>query len=292
MIDNISQIRSFNRVVTQRIGALNNCYMGRDRPLAESRLLFEIGVDGITVRDLRARLGLDSGFVSRMLRSLEEKDLVTTTRAKDDARVRFARLTRSGKTELRQLNKLSDQLAASILEPLNARQRDKLLAAMAEVERLLLASAVSFQIEKPSSRDAQWCLNEYFEEINDRFDEGFDPDLSIVASKEFTPPGGYLLIARLFGELIGCGGLLVQDESVGLIKRMWIDRHARGLGLGRKMLDELERQARECNLKIIQLETNRTLKEAQGLYRSSGYTEVDSFNDEIYADHWFQKRLD
>ena len=79
---------------------------------------------------------------------------------------------------------------------------------------------------------------------------------------------------------------------MGLIKRMWIDRHARGLGLGRKMLDELERQARECNLKIIQLETNRTLKEAQALYRSSGYTEVDSFNDEIYADHWFQKRLD
>ncbi len=292
MIDNISQIRSFNRVVTQRIGALNSRYMGRERPLAESRLLFEISVDGITVRDLRARLGLDSGFVSRMLRSLEEKDLVTTTQAKDDARVRFARLTRSGKAELKQLNKLSDQLAESLLAPLNRRQRDELLAAMANVERLLLASAVSFDVEKPSSRDAQWCLDQYFAEINERFEEGFDPELSIVALDEFTPPGGYLLIGRLFGELIGCGGLLVQDDSVGLIKRMWVARHIRGLGVGRRLLVELEDKARACKVKIIQLETNRSLKEAQALYRSSGYTEVDSFNDEIYADHWFQKRLD
>ena len=292
MGDNISQVRSFNRVVTQRIGALNNRYMGRDRPLAESRLLFEIGIEGTTVRDLRARLGLDSGFVSRMLRSLEDKNLVSTSPAKDDARVRFARLTRSGKAELNQLNRLSDQLAKSLLAPLSDGKQDELLVAMATVERLLLASAVSFDIEKPSSRDAQWCLNQYFAEINERFEEGFDPELSIVATDEFTPPGGYLLIARLFGERIGCGGLLVEDDSVGLIKRMWIARHARGLGVGRRLLVELEDKARACDVKIIQLETNRSLKEAQALYRSSGYTEVDSFNDEIYADHWFQKRLD
>jgi DNA-binding MarR family transcriptional regulator len=102
MSDLIPRVRSFHRTVTQRIGTLNHRYLARDRPLAESQLLFEIGTEGATVRELRARLGLDAGFVSRMLRSLEEEGLVTTVRlADEDGRVRFARLSRAGRAELR-----------------------------------------------------------------------------------------------------------------------------------------------------------------------------------------------
>src|SRR5262245_65545429 len=106
----IAVVRSFNRLVTQRIGALDTHYLGLGRPMAESRLLFEIGEDGAKVRDLRARLGLDSGFVSRMLRSLERAGLVTTSAAADDARARVVQLTRAGRKELSKLNKLSDDL--------------------------------------------------------------------------------------------------------------------------------------------------------------------------------------
>jgi DNA-binding MarR family transcriptional regulator/GNAT superfamily N-acetyltransferase len=294
MKDTIPTIRSFHRTVTQRIGALNSHYLGRDRPLVESRLLFEIGTEGAAVRELRARLGLDSGYVSRMLRALERKGLVRTIRLEgDDGRVRVARLTKAGKAELQELNELSDELAQSILTPLSPEQSRTLVAAMVEVERLLRASAVVLDLEKPSGHDAVWCLDQYFQELDGRFRKGFDPTLSIpAAADELTPPKGYLIVARLFGQPIGCGALKITEREVGQVKRMWVATHARGLGIGRRILGELERIAHTRRLKILRLETNESLKEAQSLYRTSGYTEVDAFNDEPYAHHWFEKRVE
>src|SRR5882724_5081380 len=95
----VSQVRSFNRLITERVGALNDSYLARDRPLGEARLLWEIGRDGCDVRQLRARLGLDSGYVSRLLRSLEAARLVTVSPSAGDGRVRAARLTRAGLAE-------------------------------------------------------------------------------------------------------------------------------------------------------------------------------------------------
>lgn len=289
----ISQVRSFHRTVTRRVGALNNRYLGRNRPLAQSRLLFEIGADGVAVRDLRERMGLDSGFVSRMLRALEGNGLVRTSkRPGDDGRVRFARLTKAGHAELRTLNRLSDELAQSIMKPLSPEQSRRLVAAMGEVERLLRASAVVLGAEKPSSHGAAWCLNQYFGELDRRFRKGFDPALTgSAAAVELTPPKGYLIVARLFGRPIGCGALKVMDRNVGEVKRMWVAAPARGLGVGRRILGELERIARARKLGIMRLETNASLKEAQSLYRSSGFTEVDAFNGEPYAHHWFAKSL-
>src|SRR4051812_1356905 len=110
MNGHIAGIRAFNRTVTQRLGVLNEKYLGRDRPYVESRLLFEIGANGATVRELRERLGLDSGFLSRVLRALERKGLATTGPSPDDGRVRLARLSRAGRAELRRIDTLSDQL--------------------------------------------------------------------------------------------------------------------------------------------------------------------------------------
>src|SRR5882724_9840292 len=147
MADVTTVIRGFNRTVTQRIGALNTHYLGRNRPLVESRLLFEIGADGVPVRDLRTLLGLDSGFVSRTLRSLERHGLVRTIKpAGGDGRIRVAQLTAAGRTEVRKLNKLSDNLARSILAPLCTDQGEQLITAMAQVERLLRASAVELRL--------------------------------------------------------------------------------------------------------------------------------------------------
>lgn len=293
MNDAISLVRGFHRTVTQRIGALNNRYLGRNRPLAESRLLFEIGADGAAVRDLRERMGLDSGFVSRMLRTLETKGLVRTSRRpREDGRVKFARLTRAGSAELRKLNELSDELARSMLAPLSPEQSRRLVTAMAEVERLLRASAVVLGVEKPSGHGAVWCLDQYFRELDTRFRKGFDPSLTgSAAADELTPPKGYLVVARLFGQPIGCGALKIIDRRIGEVKRMWVATPARGLGVGRRILGELERIARTRKLNLLRLETNESLKEARSLYKSCGYTEVDAFNDEPYAHHWFEKGL-
>ncbi len=289
----IEQIRTFNRTVTRRLGVLNEKYLGRDRPLAESRLLFEIGPQGAPLRKLRERLRLDSGFLSRMLRNLERKGLAATQRrATDDGRVRFTRLTRSGRAELRRINALSDDLAQFMLKPLTGDQARRLVAAMSEVESLLRASSVEIAPSAPFSPDAERCLDQYFAELARRFRGGYDRSLDGAAEvRDYVPPRGSLVVARLFGEPVGCGALRTLEPRVGEIKRMWIAPGARGLGLGRRLLNELERIARRRGLRAIRLDTNDSLKEALRLYRSSGYREIGRYNDSPYAHHWFEKAL-
>ena len=289
----IEQIRAFNRTVTRRLGVLNEKYLGRDRPLAESRLLFEIGLQGAPVRDLRARLGLDSGFVSRMLRKLERRSLATTSRRpEDDGRVRFARLTRSGMAELRRLNSLSNNLARSMLTPLGKEQAQRLVSAMNEVERLLRASGIEVRPADPQSPEAQRCLDQYFSELDARFHRGFDRGSEYEPLlRDFTPPGGCLLLAWLYGEPVGCAALRKLEPGIGEIKRMWVAPRMRGLGLGRRLLAELEQVARKRGMRAVRLDTNESLAEAIRLYRAAGYREIPRFNDNPYAHCWFEKIL-
>lgn len=291
MIDaRVSQVRRFNRTVSQRIGALNDRFLGRDRPLGEARLLFEIGPEGAEVRELRARLALDSGYVSRLLRSLERQGFVEAVAAASDGRVRRAQLTTAGLAELDELNRRSDGFAHSLLESLTETQRERLIASMAVVERLLRASAVTIEVEPPASADARSCLEAYFHELAERFEAGFDPALSISAdADELTPPAGVFVVARLDGRAIGCGALKATDGRIGDIKRMWVHGSARGLGIGRRILEALESHARRFGLVTLRLETNQSLTEAQALYRKHGYREVEPFSDERYADFWFEK---
>ena len=290
-MDGIARIRSFNRAVTRQIGALDGRFLGRNRSLGASRLLFEIGAEGVEIRELRSRLGLDSGYTSRLLRGLEAEGLIRTGPAPGDARVRHVVLTPAGRKELALLNRLSDDAAASLLEPLTEKQRAALTSAMRTVEKLLLASAVRLDVEDPGSRAARYCLERYFEELAARFEAGFDPALSIsAAGEELTPPHGYLIVATLNGAAVGCGALKCHADH-GEIKRMWVRPSSRGLGIGRRVLHRLEDLARERRLPLLRLETNRSLTEAQSLYRSAGYREVSPFNDEPYAHHWFEKPL-
>src|SRR5579862_7325265 len=138
----VEQVRRFNRVVTQHVGALDDRFLGRSRPLGEARVLWEIGRDGCEVRQLRTRLGLDSGYLSRVLHSLQAAGLVDLSPSPSDARIRVARLTRSGRRERAVLDRRSDELAEWLLSPLNTDQQERLLRAMREVERLLVAAAV------------------------------------------------------------------------------------------------------------------------------------------------------
>jgi DNA-binding MarR family transcriptional regulator/GNAT superfamily N-acetyltransferase len=288
----VAQVRRFNRVVTQRAGALYDAYLSRGRPLGQDRVLWEIGTDGCDVRSLRARLDLDSGYVSRLLRSLEGSGLVRVERSGDDGRVRIARLTADGLAERRVLDERSDELAASILEPLDARQQERLVAAMDEVTRLLTASMVRVDAVDPRLPVAQYCLESYFAELGQRFEVGFDRSRSISADDaELTPPAGLLLIATLHSEPVGCGALKFHGTAPAEIKRMWVAPDARGLGLGRRLLTELEREAAAHGAPAVRLETNRSLTEAIALYRSAGYQEVPAFNTEPYAHHWFEKPL-
>jgi DNA-binding MarR family transcriptional regulator/GNAT superfamily N-acetyltransferase len=291
----VAQVRRFNRVVAERVGALEDRYLARGRALGEARLLWEIGEigdEGADVRSLRARLDLDSGYLSRLLRSLEAADLVAVGPSERDGRVRTVSLTPAGSAERAVLDGRSDELAWSLLEPLDDRQRGRLLAAMGEVERLLTAALVTIDVADPADATARHCLGEYVAELDRRFHAGFDPARSISADDdELRPPAGLFLVATLRSEPVGCGALKFHDSSPTEIKRMWVAGSTRGLGVGRRLLASLEGEAAARGSEVVRLETNETLTEAIALYRSAGYREVPAFNDEPYAHHWFEKRV-
>ncbi len=292
--DLVATVRRFNRTVTQRVGALDDEYLSRGRPLGQARLLWEIGPGGAEVAALRARLGLDAGYLSRLLRALESDGLVVVAAGTGgDGRVREATLTPAGLAEWGVLDRESDDLAQSILGPLSDGQRGRLATAMAEIERLLMASMVELGPCPPGDPRARSCLRAYARELAQRFDGGFDPAVSApVDDDDLVPPKGVFLLATLSGEPVGCGALKLHRDAPAEIKRLWVSGTVRGLGVGRRILGDLERRAAEAGRPSVRLDTNRTLVEAIRLYRSTGYVEVPAYNTEAYAHHWFEKRLD
>jgi len=290
--DAIDAVRAFNRAVTTRVGALQDHYLGSARSLGASRVLWEVDGDGVDVRVVRERLGLDSGYLSRLLRSLEREGLVTVEGSTADSRVRTVRTTERGRAERDELGRRSDELAGSLLEPLSPGQQSRLVEAMATVTRLLDAGLVEVGPADAASDDARACLAAYYAELARRFPGGFDPGRSLHPdTHEFREPTGAFVLARLRGRAIGCGAVLFHDGGPAYIKRMWVDDAVRGMGVGRRILEALEQAARDHGAASATLETNASLTEAIAMYRASGYVEVEPFNDEIYADHWFEKRL-
>jgi DNA-binding MarR family transcriptional regulator len=205
MRDVTSRVRDFNRYYTQRIGVLTDRYLGQ-RPLGEARLLFELGQTG-DVAAVRSRLGLDSGYLSRLLRSLERQGLVTVGPHPADARARTASLTAAGLDALSELDNQSDAAAASLIEPLPAAQRDELAAAMDTVQRLLRLAAVVIEPVPAGSAGASRCLEAYAAELAVRFPEGYGPQDLCPRGSSTGPPGSSSspATARARSGAWGCG---------------------------------------------------------------------------------------
>lgn len=286
-------LRRFNRSFTRRIGVLSDSYLDTGRPLGPSRLLFELGAGAAPVGELRQRLGLDSGYVSRLLRQLEQEDLVRVTADRADARRRIVELSAAGRREWRRLDQRSQRLARRLLSPLSDRQRSELAGALTVAERLLAAAAVSTTTVDPRSPRARAALARYFGELAARFPAGFDASTAGTADDSATlrRPAGALLVMTGDQGTVGCGGIKRIDDTTAEVKRMWIDPDWRGLGLGRRLLAELEDLARRRGHRHVVLDTNETLTEAIAMYQQAGYRETDRYNDNPYAQRWFEKDI-
>lgn len=289
----IEQVRSFNRAVTRRIGVLEQDYMSRGRPYGEARILFEAGLrDGVEVQMLRQMFRLDSGYLSRILRSLEKDGLALLARNPEDGRRRELRLTPRGHQEFEGYDAASVQLASALLERLAPMERSRLVAAMAEVERLLEVASIETAVEPADTADARACLGAYYDELAQRFEAGFDPEaVKNFDPAEMAPPKGWFVVARIDGGAVGCGALKVLEPGIGEIKRVWTSPDARGKGVARQIMDRLEQIAVEQGMRAVRLDTNRTLTEAQAFYLKRGYVEIARYNDNVYADRWFEKGL-
>lgn len=287
----MGQVRRFNRLVTRRIGVLDEEYLGRARPLGASRVLWEVSADGVDVRELRSRLGLDSGYLSRLLTRLGDEQLVALSPDKADNRVRRVRLTARGRREREALDSRSDELAASLLSPLSPGQRERLLSAMGQVSELLTAGLAELRAVDPADPAVQECWLAYFATLAERFDAGFDPEASRqVGLDEVRSPRGATIVAFLDGRPVGCGSVKHHGDWAE-VKRVWVSPDARGLGLARRIMADLEARAQDAGALAVRLDTNRNLTEAIALYGALGYGEIPAYNDEPYAHHWFEKDL-
>jgi DNA-binding MarR family transcriptional regulator/GNAT superfamily N-acetyltransferase len=288
----IDTLRRFNRAWSQRVGALEDSFLGTGRSLGASRLLFEMGVEGAGVLDLRRRLGLDSGYVSRLLRGLEEEGLVEVRPDPADQRRRHVVPTASGRRAVARLDDRSERRALDLVEPLGPSQRQRLVEALDTAGRLIRAATVSLEPVPAGSSDAVGAVRRYFAELDERFPGGFDPgDAATSDVAGMSPPYGVFLVGRVDGEVMACGGLQRHRRTIGEIKRMWISPEWRGCGLGARMLAGLEGEARRLGCREVYLDTNGTLLEAIALYGRAGYRAIDRYNDNPYAQAWFAKRL-
>jgi DNA-binding MarR family transcriptional regulator/GNAT superfamily N-acetyltransferase len=287
--EQVAAFRRFNRYFTRRIGVLDDHYLGQDRPLGEARLLFEIG-DGVSLRELRSRLGLDAGYLSRMAKALEAQGLVRVSVDPDDNRLRRVGLTPAGRAELQEQNRRAGALAAGLLDGLTPAQRTELTRAMAATQRLLRLAGITVERVDGAAPDARACLEAYAADIDARFPEGFDASC-LVRPEEVSGDAGAFFVAYEEGRPVGCGALRRLEPGVGEIRHVWVHPDARRLGLARRLLDALEREAAARGLTAVRLDTHATLTEAQAMYRACGYHEIPRYDDNVYASHWFEKRL-
>jgi DNA-binding MarR family transcriptional regulator/GNAT superfamily N-acetyltransferase len=257
------------------------------------RLLHELADGPRQLGELRRQLGLDSGYCSRLLRSLEEDDLIAVSIDPNDRRQRQISLTNRGRREQRKADVGADGAAAELTKSLDEQQQRRLSEALATIDRLLLIGATETKRCPLTHRDAQEALTGYFGELNERFRNGFEPGLGGTDKDAvlMTPPNGVFLVMYSQNRVLGCGGVQRINQHTGEIKRMWIHQDIRGEGMGRRMLSELEDAASNLGYRRVVLDTNATLKEAIGLYESNGYQRIERYNDNPYAQRWFGKNL-
>ena len=288
--DAVSRFRRFARAVTMEVGALDTSFLSRGRPLGVARVLNAIGMGRTDVAEIRDYLGLDSGLTSRMLRSLEEEGLIRTRPHPNDARRRVAVLTRAGQREFQAYEALSNARAAALLA--RSPRSDELLAAMDMVASALGRDRIAIEEADPRGDAARYCLGEYYSELGRRFEKGFDVSRSRDPdATDMVRPRGAFLLAMSDGLPIGCVGLKGSGGEMAEIKRLWICPTARGFGIARRLMHAVETVARELSVKTLRLDTNSALPEALKLYRTSGWVEIDRFNEDPYPDHFFEKQL-
>ncbi|WP_417580167.1 bifunctional helix-turn-helix transcriptional regulator/GNAT family N-acetyltransferase [Pelagibacterium sp.] len=289
-LDPIARFRRFSRAVTSEVGALDDSFLGRGRPLGSARVLNAIGHGRSNITQLRDYLGLDSGLMSRLLRGLEDEGLIETRPDPQDGRRRLLVLTPAGQGEFRAYEDMSNARAEAVLA--RHPRPDTLLAAMDLVASALGRERVILTEVDPRDDRAIYCLHQYYEELARRLETGFDVKRSADPDvMDMTRPRGAFILALSDGLPIGCVGLKGTEKEYAEIKRLWIAPSARGLGLANRLMAAVELTAKSLGIDRLRLDTNRALPEAIAMYRRSGWTEIGRFNDDPYPDFFFEKHL-
>jgi DNA-binding MarR family transcriptional regulator/predicted GNAT family acetyltransferase len=290
-LDPIARLRRFNRAVTREVGALDTSFLGRGRPLGMARVLQLVRPEGTDVARIRDRLDLDSGLLSRFLRSLESEGLIQTETDPTDRRRRIARLTPKGQTEMAAHEAIGHDRAKRLLSRAGSRT-DEVVAAMDLIATLLNRDQVEIRPADPDTAEARACLTAYFTELAQRI-PGLDMGKFPIPDPEaasYRPPHGRFLIAWSDDLPIGCVSLRPLDPETAEVKRLWVADHARGQGLARRLMQSIEGMARDMGLTTLKLDTNSALTDALALYHATGWRETPPYTG-APADIWLAKAL-
>lgn len=291
MLDAIARLRRFNRAVTREVGALDTSFLGRGRPLGAARVLQLVQPEGTDVARIRARLDLDSGLLSRFLRSLEREGLIETATDLDDRRRRIARLTARGAAEMAAYEAIGRDRATRLLARAGTRA-DEVVAAMDLIATLLNRDQLEIRPADPDSPEMLSCWRGYIDELCARV-PGARPELFPVpdpGADSYRPPHGRCLVAWSDDLPVGCVSLRPLDATTAEVKRLWVHASARGQGLARRLMAAIEEEARAMGLTALRLDTNSALAEAIALYRKTGWTDIAPYTG-APADTWLGKTL-
>jgi DNA-binding MarR family transcriptional regulator/GNAT superfamily N-acetyltransferase len=291
MLDAIARLRRFNRVVTCEIGALDTSYLGRGRPLGAARVLQLVRTEGTDVAELRQRLDLDTGLLSRLLRSLESEGLIEVSPDPADRRRRIARLTPAGLAEWQVYDALGYAKAQTVLEHAGHR-RDALIEAMDLIATVMLKEDVTIRDADPLDPAAHACVQAYYRLLLETV-PGITPEmvaLPLADPDRYRAPDGAFLVAWSDDLPIGCVSLRRLGPRLAEVKRLWVHPHARGQGLGLRLMRAIEGRARDLGYAHANLDSNTALVPAITLYRTDGWTEIAPYTS-APANIWMTKRL-
>ncbi len=297
----VAAMRRFNRFYTQKIGVLSEGLLNSRFTLTEARLLYELAHrDHPTATELGRDLGLDAGYLSRILAGFEQKKLLKRTNSKTDGRRYHLSLTEKGRNAFAPLNEGSRAEVAALLEPMLSVDRDRLVHAMETIETMLgdrsAEASPPYILRDPKPGDFSLILHRqtrvYVEEYGwDAAFEAMAGEIMVAFAKNFDPKRERCWVAERGGAVVGSIFLVKQTDDVAKLRMLYVDAAARGLGLGKRLVEECIAQARAFGYKRMTLWTNDILTAARHIYIAQGFKLVKeerhhSFGKDLVGQTW------
>jgi DNA-binding MarR family transcriptional regulator/N-acetylglutamate synthase-like GNAT family acetyltransferase len=296
----IAAFRRFNRFYTQKIGVLDRCYLQSEFSVGEGRVLYELAQrDETTASEISASLGLDMGYLSRILAKLERQQLIRRASAEQDARQRLIQVTPKGRKAMSTLESRSEKQAGSLLAELTDPQQTSVLQAMSQIQAALgdsKATSEPYIIRTHRTGDLSWIAHRHAILYNKEYglNQAFEAlVLEITAHflKHYDLEAERCWVAERSGEILGCVLLVKSSKQIAKLRLLLVEPSARGLGIGRRLVEECIRFARETGYKKIVLWTQSNLTAARGIYQKAGFEPVatdshEDFGPRLTAETW------
>jgi DNA-binding MarR family transcriptional regulator/GNAT superfamily N-acetyltransferase len=292
-------VRHFNRFYTAQIGVLDRDLLGSGRSLSEARVLYELATrEPLTAGDVSRSLGLDPGYLSRMLAGFEKEGLLERRRSAEDGRVSHLALTSKGRTLYAELDARSQNAAETLVSRLDGEVREELLGALRLIEAKLVLDAPSSDIVLRPHRigDMGWIVHRqavlYAQEYG--WDGGYEALIAEIVGRflrEFKPDRERCFVAERAGEIVGSVFIVEGGSDVAKLRLLYVEPSARGHGVGQKLVDECVAFARAKGYARLDLWTNDILTAARRIYQRAGFELVGeerhhSFGHDLVGQTW------